>query len=161
MDTFIVLPRVHLIHTIFLFETLEVRSPILQTVCKSELKQRSYGRLKTTASICAKISQLRNQLRNQPFVAKISQLQNHLQAHVCHFASCNSIFTAVNHVAKSPPSCEITLQIISKLRNHKFNLQNQSSNFQNGQFKRAKFSQVMFQFAKSICVNSDICNRLS
>ena len=64
----------------------------------------------------------------------VLQLRNHLQAHVCHFASCNSIFTAVNHVAKSPPSCEITLQIISKLRNHKFNLQSQSSNLQNGQF---------------------------
>ena len=70
----------------------------------------------------------------------VSQLRNHLQAHVCHFASWNSIFAAANHVAKSPPSCESSCKsspswgITSKLLNHKFNLQNQSSNLQNGQF---------------------------
>ena len=68
----------------------------------------------------------------------VSQLRNHLQAHVCHFASWNSIFAAANHVAKSPPSCESSCKsspsyiITSKLWNHKFNLQNQSSNLQNG-----------------------------
>ena len=34
---------------IYHFEVLEVRSPPLQTMCKSKLKQRSYGYLKTTA----------------------------------------------------------------------------------------------------------------
>ena len=35
---FRVLPEVHCIHTIYRFEAQEVRSPTLQTVCKSELK---------------------------------------------------------------------------------------------------------------------------
>ena len=49
LDTFRVLPRVHFMHTICRFEAREVKSPTLQTVHKSELKRRSYGRLKTTA----------------------------------------------------------------------------------------------------------------
>ena len=32
------LPEFHYIHTIYRFEAQEVRSPTLQTVCKSELK---------------------------------------------------------------------------------------------------------------------------
>ena len=48
-EKFGVLYGVHYIHTIYRFEAQEVRSPILQTVCKSELKWRSYGHLKTTA----------------------------------------------------------------------------------------------------------------
>ena len=65
-------------HNICRFEAREVRSPTLQTVRELELKRRSYGHLKTTASSCAKISQLRNQLRNQPFVVKISQPKAHI-----------------------------------------------------------------------------------
>ena len=61
-------------HTIFSSEAREARSPMLQMVHELEFKRRSYGRLKTTASSCEKISQL----RNQPFVAKISQLRNQL-----------------------------------------------------------------------------------
>ena len=34
---------------IFFFLSLGVRSPMLQTICKSDLKWRSYGHLKTTA----------------------------------------------------------------------------------------------------------------
>ena len=60
LDTFRVLPRVHFMHTICRFEAREVRSPTLQTVRELELKRRSYGHLKTTASSCAKISQLQN-----------------------------------------------------------------------------------------------------
>ena len=60
LDTFRVLPGVHFMHTIFRFEAREVRSPTLQTVRELELKRRSYGRLKTIASSCTKISQLRN-----------------------------------------------------------------------------------------------------
>ena len=104
LDIFRVLSGVHFMHTISRFEAREVRSPTFQTVHKLELKRRSYGHLKTTASSCAKISQLRN----------------HLQAHVCHFASSNSSFAATNQVAKSSPTREVTF----KLRNHKFNLQN-------------------------------------
>ena len=129
-------------HTICRFEAWEVRSLTLQTMCESELKRRSYGHLKTTIQSWAKILQL----RNQPFLPKppastwvpLRKLKLHLHSY--------------------EPRCEITsklwikLQIISKLRNHKFNLQNQSSNLQNGQFKRAKFFQVMFQLEKSTYV---------
>ena len=73
---------------------------MLQTMCKLELKRRSYGRLKTTASSCAKISQLRNRLRNHLQAA--NEVVNHLQ------------------VAESSPSCEITY----KLQNQSSNLQN-------------------------------------
>ena len=53
LGTFQVIIGVHFMHN---FEAREVRSPTLQTVCKSDLKRRSYGHLKTTASSCAKIS---------------------------------------------------------------------------------------------------------
>ena len=42
----------------------------------------------------------------KPILQLRNELWNHLQAHVCHFTSWNSIFAAANHVAKSPPSCE-------------------------------------------------------
>ena len=48
-DKFGALSIVHFIYTIYRFKTREVRSPMLQTVCKSKLKWRSYGHLKTTA----------------------------------------------------------------------------------------------------------------
>ena len=48
-NKFRVLSRVHFIHNIYRFEAWEVKSPMLQTVCKSELKWRIYGYLKTTA----------------------------------------------------------------------------------------------------------------
>ena len=101
-------------HNICHFQDWEVRSPTLQTVCKSELKRRSYGRLKTIAQSCAKISKLRNPLTK--ISQGVLQLRNHLQAHVCHFPSWNSIFPAMNHVVKSSPSCEPRCEIISKLR---------------------------------------------
>ena len=41
--------RAQIMHTICYFEALEVRSPALQMVCNLELKQRSYGCLKTNA----------------------------------------------------------------------------------------------------------------
>ena len=49
MDTFRVLSGVHFMHTISRFEAWEVRSPTLQTVHELEVKQKSYGYLKTTA----------------------------------------------------------------------------------------------------------------
>ena len=116
LDIFRVLHGVHFIHTIYHFESQEVKSLTLSTVCKLELKRRSYGHLKTTAPSWAKISQLRNQLVK--ILQVVSQLGNHLQAHVCHFTSSNSLFIAVNQVAKSSPSCESSCEIISKLWNH-------------------------------------------
>ena len=40
---------VHFRHTIYRSKAHEFKIPMLQTVCKSELKLRSYGHLKTTA----------------------------------------------------------------------------------------------------------------
>ena len=113
MDTFRVLSGVHFMHTISRFEAWEVRSPTLQTGCKSKLKRRSYGLLKRTASSYAKISQLRNELRKfrrvfrsppTPFrrcemgCENVSTLKNGLR-------KC-PLDAKLNHVAKSPPSYE-------------------------------------------------------
>ena len=110
LDTFQVFTRVHFMHTICRFESREVRSPMLQMVCKLELKWRSYGHLKTTTQSWAKISQLRNELRNEihlwNFARCFAAVKPPASTHVCHFASWNSIFAAINHVAKSPPSWE-------------------------------------------------------
>ena len=46
-DKFRALTRVHFIYTIYHFEDREIRSPMLQTVYKSELKWKSYDHLKT------------------------------------------------------------------------------------------------------------------
>ena len=42
------LPKVYFRQAIYLFKALEVRNPTLQIVCKLELKQRRYDRLKIT-----------------------------------------------------------------------------------------------------------------
>ena len=57
LDTFRALTRVHFMHNICCFEAQEVRIPTLQTVCKSELKWRSYGHWKTIAPSWKTISQ--------------------------------------------------------------------------------------------------------
>ena len=95
-------------HTICPFEAWEVKSPTLQTVHELELKQRSYGRLKTIAQSWAKISQPK-----------------------AYFAAAKPTFgtwvpfrNLCLHLRSCEPRCEITsklrmkLQIISKLRNH-------------------------------------------
>ena len=107
LDTFKVLTGVHFMYTICCFEAREVRSPMLQTVCKLDLKRRSYGRLKTTASSSVKFRscEMSCEMKSTCEISQgVSQLRNHLHAHVCRFTSCNSIFAAANHVAKSPPS---------------------------------------------------------
>ena len=48
-EKFGVFSEFYFVHTIYHFESWEVRSPTLQTVCKSELKWRSYDNLNTTA----------------------------------------------------------------------------------------------------------------
>ena len=55
-DIFGALSRVHFIHTIYRFEAREVKSPILQTVSKLELKRKSYGHCKKTEPSWAGIS---------------------------------------------------------------------------------------------------------
>ena len=167
-------------YTIFCFEAWEFRSPTLQTVCKLELKQRSYGHLKTIASSYAKISQLRNELRKFRSPKPISQLRNELrnEIHLWNFTRC---FTAAKpppstrvplrklklHLRSCEPRCKITsklrnkLQIISKLWNH---LQVVKSQIQlaKSKFKLAKWIiQHVNHLAKSTCAISDICNRLS
>ena len=42
----------------------------------------------------------------KPILQLRNELRNHLQAHMCHFTSGNSIFATTNHVVKTPPSCE-------------------------------------------------------
>ena len=135
-------------HTIYRFKAREVRSPTLQTVYESELKRRSYSHWKTTAPSWAKISQLRNQLRNQPFLAKppastpvpLCKLKFHLRSYEprCEIISklrtkLRNHLQAVNEVAKPPPSCKINLFIVK----------------------------WTIQLEKSTCVISDIYNRLS
>ena len=87
------------------FESWEVMSPTLQTVCESELKWRSYGRLKTTAPSWAKNSQLQNQLTK--ILQGVSQLRNHLQAHVCHFTIQIPFSHHANQLVKSTFSCKM------------------------------------------------------
>ena len=145
-------------------------------VCESELKRRSYGRLKTTASSCVKILQLRNELRKFRSPKPISQLQNEI--HLRNFARCFTIAkppasTRVPlrklklHFRSCEPRCKITsklrikLQIISKLHNH---LQVVKSQIQlaKSKFKLAKWIiQRVNHLVKSTCAISDICNRLS
>ena len=95
-------------------------------MCKSELKRRSYGRLKTTASSCAKISQL-STFHYENFAATKSACENFAR---CFAAAKPPASTRVPlrklklHLRSCKPRCEITsklrikLQIISKLRNH-------------------------------------------
>ena len=48
-DKFRALFGVHCLHTIYHFEFREFTSPMLQNLCKSEMKRRSYGHLKAIA----------------------------------------------------------------------------------------------------------------
>ena len=47
--TFRVLSKVHFRQDVYCFEDLEVKNPMLQTVCKSKLKRESYVHLKQTS----------------------------------------------------------------------------------------------------------------
>ena len=46
------LPGAQIMHTIYHFESWEVRNPVLQTVHDLDLKRRSYGRFKTDGAGC-------------------------------------------------------------------------------------------------------------
>ena len=112
LDTFRVLPGVHFMHTISHFKAWEFRSPTLQTMCKLELKRRSYGRLKTTAQSWAEISQPKAHFAAAKWAAKPT------------FGTRVPFCSPCLHLHSYEPCCKITsklrmkLQIISKLRNH-------------------------------------------
>ena len=122
LDTFLVLPGVHFMHTISCFKAQEVRSPTLQTVHESELKRRSYGCLKTTAQSWAKISQLRNEIHLRNFARCFTVVKPPASTHLplrklkLHLRSCEPrcgiISKLQNHlqVVESPPSCKIKIQ---------------------------------------------------
>ena len=72
-----VLFEVHLRHSIYHFEAWDVRSPTLQTMWKFELKQRSYGHLKTTAQSWKSILKLfRNSTYEFEIQFKMSSISN-------------------------------------------------------------------------------------
>ena len=160
LDIFWVLPRVHFIHNICFFEAWEVRSPMLQTMCKLELKRRSYGRLKTTAQSWAKISQLRNEIHLRNFARCFTATKPPASTHVplrklkLHFRSCEPRREITSKL-------RIKLQIISKLWNHNQVAKSQIQ-LAKSKFKLAKWiNQRVNHLAKSTCTISDICNRLS
>ena len=113
-------------YTICHFEDQEVRSPTLQTVCKSKLKQRSYGCLKTTVQSWTKwVAKFRRVFRScetTPWHTSaisqlhplISQLWNGLRnGHKIGPWPRSGLQAAKQvanrlQVAESPPSCEIT-----------------------------------------------------
>ena len=73
-EKFGVFSEFYFVHTIYHFESWEVRSPTLQTVCKLELKWRSYDNLNTIAQslkghfkMILKFNLwIRNPIRNDP-----------------------------------------------------------------------------------------------
>ena len=104
-EKFGVLSGVHYIYTIYLFEAREVRSPTLQTVCKSELKWRSYGYLKTTTPSWRVISKwFRNstydfeiQLMNSKSNSKWHQFRIHPLPLWCFASSTSGIASRALH----------------------------------------------------------------
>ena len=91
--------------------------------------------------------------RSQAPISKgVSQMRNHPLAHECHFAAPPPHFKAAKWAAKMSPPCKDApwlrngLQATNQVANHlqvaesspsceiTFNLQNQSSNLENGQF---------------------------
>ena len=110
MDTFRILPGVHFMYTICCFKSREVRSPTLQTVCKLELKRRSYGCLKTTTSSYAKFRNCEMSCethfgRRVPFRSPCLHLRS------CE-PRCEITSQLWNHlqVVISPPSCKTKVQ---------------------------------------------------
>ena len=128
------------------FEAQEVRSLTLQTVHESELKQSSYGCLKTTTSSCVKISQPKAHFAAAKWAAKWNPLGK--------FRSCETHLWHMSAISQSmPPSS----QLRTTLRNH---LQVVKSQIQlaKSKFKLEKWT---IQHAKSTYAISDICYRLS
>ena len=104
-DKFWALSGVHYIHTIYRFEAREVKSSTLQTVCKSELKWRSYDHLKTTAPSWRVISKwFRNstydfeiQLMNSKSTSKWHQFRIHSLPLWCSASSTSGIASKALH----------------------------------------------------------------
>ena len=65
---------------IYRFEAQEVKSPMLQTLCKSKLKWRSYGYLKTTVQSWKTISKFNLWIRNPTNEFKMTPISNSLIA---------------------------------------------------------------------------------
>ena len=70
--TFGALTEVHFLHSIYHFKAKEVKNLILQTVCDSELKRRSYSHCKQITLKCCEISLL----LQSDFVALFVRLRN-------------------------------------------------------------------------------------
>ena len=62
--TFGALSKVHFLHSIYHFKAQEVKNPMLQAVCDSELKRRSYSHCKSITLKCCEISLLLREFRS-------------------------------------------------------------------------------------------------
>ena len=104
--TFGVLPEVQFIHSICHFEAQEVNNQMLQTVCNSKLKWRSYSHCKLITPSWRKNFA---RLRNHPFVAKWFR---------SHFAQCCGIPPEVSrylrHHGSRTPQAESQLHSATK-----------------------------------------------
>ena len=107
LEIFWVLYGVYFMHTICCFEAWEVRCPTLQTIHESKLKQRSYGRLKTTAQSWAKIS--------QPKAYFTAAKWNPLAKFRKVFRSCQ---TTCKHTCATSQVETLSSQLRTTLRNH-------------------------------------------
>ena len=101
-STFGALSEVKFMHAICRFKTQEVNNPMLQTVCNSELKWRSYSHCKPITPSWRKNFE---RLQNHPFTAKWFR---------SHFAQCYGIPPEVSCYLRRVGSW--TLQAESQLR---------------------------------------------
>ena len=95
---------VHCIHTIYRFESWEVRSPTLQMVCKSELKWRSYDHLKTMHQAGESFrNDFEIQLTNSKSTSKWHQFRIHPLPLWCSASSTSGIASKALHPALGGP----------------------------------------------------------
>ena len=142
--TFGAFPEVHFLHAIYHFKAQEVKIPMLQTVCDSELKWRSYSHWKPITPSWRKNFA---QLRNHPFAAKWFP---------SHFAQCCGIPPEVSrylrHVGIQTPQAESQLRSAVKSA---FCYEVISQPF----LCVCEISQTSFSPAKWSLVLPDICDR--
>ena len=148
--------RVHCIDTIYHFEAQEVRSPMLQTVCKSELKWRRYSHLKATAPSWKWISHHLSLMRK--FSHQQFQMQNfsHQQFQMRKFRTSNS---KCENFRISNSKCEYFRTSNSKCENFAATIPNAKFSHQPNPY--AKFSQLHIWLAKSSCNLQIFAHRLS
>ena len=148
------LSLVHFIHNTYHFESREVRSPKLQTVSKSELKQKSYGHCKKTRPSWAGILHRAKPPPDTrvPFhtpqgkfrtvwikVRKFSHRAKHLLAHECNFAHLKPIFAPCETRCENFAQCKIECEMRNKVRIP----QSKVWKFRTMQFKVRKFLLVL------------------